>query len=470
MGRGSTESSRRTALGATVTKALQARDGRWLLAAAAAALLVAVAIAVHIIGSNYTTDLTAPGGALWDFRDAGYFPVRAVLDGAVPYDVGNYLGEYPVAQEFPLLPPTYLLIHSPFQLLGLNAAYVAIVIVNVGAAVALAWWCLKLSRHNYTLAAVILVAAAILISNGGRNVVYTGQATFLFVAGIYLAILARREVGGAAGVFIALIKPGFGIPLIVLLVALGRYRRTIAGTAAAASVSAVMMVPFIMWSGGLGPLWRTLTDNLAYSAESPWISLATTTARVDAAAAVASLFDVVPPGVVELSIGLGVLGVTAAVLLARRSHLDRPRVMDTAVVLICTAMLTATYHSFYDLPLLVLPTLLVARRDFADHHASQQTRWLLFGTFMIAAFNPFRIDMVQDSLSSYPRLVELLGPGLTGAAVLVAFVAALRLVWRLPGPNSIQKGSSDAERMDVGGRIPARGKAGQSAVSTTNRG
>jgi len=420
------------------------------MVASTAALLAAAAIIIQVVSTNYTTDLTAPGGALWDFRDAGYFPVRAVLDGVVPYDVGSYFAEYPVAQEYPLLPPTYLLLHGPFQLLGLTAASIAVVILNLGAAVGLAWWCLKLSRYRYTIPAVLLVAAAILISNGGRNVVYTGQATFLFVAGSYMAILASRETQGAAGLFVALIKPGFGIPLVILLAALGRYRRTVAGTIAAASVSAVMMVPFTIWAGGPSQLWQILTDNLAYSADSQWISLATTTARVDVAAAIASLFDVVPSGAVELLIAVAVLGSTAIVLVARRSLLNRRRVPDAAVVLICTAMLTATYHSFYDLPLLVLPTLLVARRSFADRQASQSTRWLLLGVLLAAQFNPFRVDTIQDGLSAYPRLVEILGPGVTGAAIFIAFLVALRLVWRLPNVNSIQKASADAEGLEVG--------------------
>ena len=422
---------------------------RGLLFAAVAAFLTTVAIVVQIITSSYTTDLNAPGGALWDFRDAGYYPVRAAIDGVVPYDVDGYFAEYPVAQEFPLLPPTYLVIHGPFQLLGLTAASAAAVIANLGAVVLFAWFCLKLSRYRYTPAAVLLVAAAVLLSNGGRNVVYTGQATFLFAAAVYVAILATRDNRGTAGVFFALIKPSFGLPLVLLLAALGRYRRAVVGAVAAGSISAVLMVPFVIWAGGLGSLWQILIDNLAYSADSKWISLATTTARVDLAAAVATVFDVVPSGTVEALIGLAVLGGTAVALSARRSHLSQQGVFDAATVLVCTAMLTATYHSFYDLPLLVLPILLVARRDFADGYALPRTRWVLLGTLMVASFNPFRIDTIQESLSAYPRLVEILGPGLTGAAIFVAFAAALRLVWRLPRRNEIQESTGAAEELGV---------------------
>lgn len=431
--------------GATMKKLLRSETGPWLWVAAAVVLLAVVAIVVRTIDANYTTDLLAPGGSLWDFRDAGYFSVRATLDGIVPYDIERYFAEYPVAQEFPLLPPTYLLIHAPFQLLGLTAASVAVVVINLVAAIAFAWWCLRLSRYRHTPAVVILVAAAVLISNGGRNVVYSGQATFLFVAGVYLAITASRESWGAVGIFVALIKPGFGLPLVLLVAALGRHRRALVGAAAAAAISAVMMIPFTIWAGGIGALWQILTDNLAYSADSPWISLATTTARVDAPAMIAALFDVVPSGAVELLIGFAVLATTSAALFLRRNRLSEPRVLDAAVVLICTAMLTATYHSFYDLPLLVLPLLLVARRDFADGQTALPERWLLIGTLLLASFNPFRVDMIQEGLAGYPRLVEILGTGMTGAAIFLAFTLALRLVWRLPAQDSIQKRSSSAD-------------------------
>jgi hypothetical protein len=90
------------------------RGALWFLTIAA--LIAALALVARMLNANYTTDLTAAGGTFRDFHDAGYFPVRAVLDGVLPYDIDVYLSTYPVGQEFPLLPPMYMVLHAPFQL------------------------------------------------------------------------------------------------------------------------------------------------------------------------------------------------------------------------------------------------------------------------------------------------------------------------------------------------------------------
>jgi hypothetical protein len=224
----------------------------WRSVAALALFLTAVAFVVRSIDINQTTELLARGAPLGDFRDAGFYPVRAAMDGLVPWDVGQYFATYPVGQEFPLLPPTYLAVHAPFQLLSLPAAASAMLLVNLVAVIALAWWSLQLSRFHPTITTVLGLAALFLISNCARNVVFAGHATFLFMAGVYLAITSSREGIGATGVFIALIKPGFGIPLLILITALGKHRRANMGTTAAVAVSSVMMIPFVFSAGGIG--------------------------------------------------------------------------------------------------------------------------------------------------------------------------------------------------------------------------
>ena len=208
----------------------------------------------------------------------------------------------------------------------------------------------------------------------------------------------RRVEGiGAAGVFLALIKPGFGIPLLILVTALGKHRRATIGTTAAVAVSSVMMIPFVFSAGGIGSLLQTLTDNLAFSAESEGIALATSSARVDASATIASLFGIVPSGTAQVVVAIAVLGFASMALHARRSALGRVPVSDAAVVLICLAMMVATYHLVYDLPLLLLPLLLVSRQDFAGGDATPAMRWSLLGALTMASFNPFRISLVIEA-------------------------------------------------------------------------
>ena len=392
----------------------------------------AVAIATRTVIVNLEADLTAAGGSLWDFRDANFYSVTAVLDGLVPYDVTAYFAAYPVAQEFPLLPPTFLLLHAPFQVVAFPTAATTTTAIGFLGIVALSVWVLSLARYPIRPVAVLVVSGLAILSNGGRNLLFSGQSSLVFIAGAYLAITSVRVAPGSVGVFIALIKPSFGLPVAALLAASGRWRRAVVGSAAAFIVSALLMVPFIVWSGGIGDLVDTLSDNAAFSAASEWVSLETTTGRVDLAATISMITGLVPSGVGEIAIGVALIVAGGGVLWVRRDTVWGGTHRDAAIVLIVLATLLGVYHSFYDLLILLLPAVLLTRPDFAGGSVSRPLRWSLLGLILFASFNPFRIDQVIAALTDSERLVRLLGPGLTGLSLSIAFVLLAGVIARLP--------------------------------------
>jgi disulfide bond formation protein DsbB len=204
------------------------------------------------------------------------------------------------------------------------------------------------------------------------------------------------------------------------------------------------MVPFLVWAGGMGPLVDILRDNVAFSAASKWIALETTTARVDAAATLAILFDLSPPGAFETIVGVVVIGGAATLLFMRRSAFAYGHFGDAAIVLICLATVIGIYHSFYDLVILVLPAILLTRSDFAGGRPARVLRWATLGTVLFASFNPFKVDTIARLLPGSSRLEEILGVGLTGAALLVAFCLAAVAVWQVPSPVSGHFGTTDS--------------------------
>lgn len=432
----------------------------WIIAVVVFAL--AVAVVTKGVITHITFDLAAPGGSLWDFRDAGYFSVRAVMDGIIPWDVGRYFAAYPVGQEFPLLPPMYLVVHAPFQLFDLDTAMTVAFGVNLVAMVGFTAWSLSLARYKVTPLLVVGVAALVMVSNGGRNVIYTGQASLLFVAGCYLALTARNEAVGAAGVFIGLIKPGFGLPVAVLIAASGRVKRSILGAGIATAVSIVMMVPFVIRAGGLGKMLTILTDNISYSASTFWMSLETTTARVDLTAAVAALGGVVPPQPAELMFGIIVFAVAAVVLARRRSVLWQGFYGDAMVVMVCIATLIGLYHAFYDLVLLTLPAMLLTRPDFAGGAIRPKLRYGLLGAVLFAGFNPFRVGALADVLEGSPRLLQILSPGLTGLSLAIAFALAVVVVSGLPEEVTGHLATEESDQPDtIGTRYDRPSSAAQ---------
>jgi hypothetical protein len=402
-------------------------------------------LVVVTIKANYAADLSSDGGSMWDFRDAGFYPVRAVLDGVNPYDVDRYLAMYPVGQEFPLLPPTYMVLHAPFQLLELGPASVGMFLISLVGIVLLSAWSLRISRYRITPLAVVLVSGLLLVSNGGRNVLFTGQSSLVFIAGMYLALTASGVAQGSVGVFIALIKPGFGLPFAVLVAAAGKYRRAVIGAVVAAAVSAILMVPFVVWEGGVGDLLEILRDNVSFSASSRWVSLETTTVRIDVAATIALIFDVVPSNLTVILIGLAVVGGASAVLVLKRTALAHGTAYDAAIVLVCLGTLIGIYHGFYDLGLLLLPTILVTRVDFAGGFPARALRLALLLSLLVASFNPFRIDTIGRMLPGSSRVADVLATGVTGVSLMVAFGIALLIVWQLPeqGANHIASDQGD---------------------------
>jgi hypothetical protein len=205
------------------------------------------------------------------------------------------------------------------------------------------------------------------------------------------------------------------------------------------------MVPFVVWVGGVGPLLEILSDNVAFSASSRWISLETTTARIDASATVAMVFDVVPSDLTAGLIGLAVVVGTALVLVLRRGALAHGTAFDAAIVLVCLGTLTGIYHGFYDLPILLLPTILVTRGDFAGGAPRRVLRLTLLSSLLVASFNPFRIDSLGQLLPGSSQVADVLATGLTGVSLLVGLGVALVIVWRLPeqGTNHIATGKGD---------------------------
>ena len=406
---------------------------------------LAVAIATRTVVVNLEADLTAAGGSLWDFRDASFYSVRAVLDGLVPYDVNDYFVAYPVAQEFPLLPPSFLVLHAPFQAVAFTTAATAMTAISLIGIVAMSAWVLFLARYPVRPVAVLVVSGLAILSNGGRNLLFSGQSSLVFIAGAYLAITSVRVAPGSVGVFIALIKPSFGLPVAALLASSGRWRRAVVGSSVAFVVSAVLMVPFIAWSGGVGDLIDTLSDNATFSAASEWVALETTTGRVDFAATIAMVTDLVPSGVGEIVIGFGLIAIGAGVLWVRRRTVWGGTHRDAAVILIVLATVLGVYHSFYDLLILLLPAVLLTRSDFAGGSVSRPLRWSLLGLVLFASFNPFRIDQVISALTDSERLVRVLGPGLTGVSLSVAFVLTAVVVARVPEPMT---GHSVREHID----------------------
>jgi hypothetical protein len=298
---------------------------------------------------------------LQDFRDAIYYPTVAFLDGRNPYDSPAYRQSYPVLQTFPPYAPSTFLLHLPFALLPPGPAGALYAAVTVGLTLAVAFLALRFVAPSPRAGAAMGLAAALLLSRPGHWNFMLGQYAATLVLGVYLALLYARPRSWLAGLGLALttIKPTFGVPLAVLMLARGDWLAVGRGLVIAGLVAAGGLIGPVMAAGGLGAFVAVLPANLSAFENEPHAHALLSVYRADAIRLIARLIDRVPTTAEELAITGALLAVAALLVrrLAAAEAADDARPLSAS--LICVAMVACTYHLVYDLLLLTLPAVVV---------------------------------------------------------------------------------------------------------------
>lgn len=326
----------------------------WVLALAAAVTRIVVMVSDPILpGDPWRTST----GEFGDFRDVVWVPGNHVLDGGNPYDPLPYLAEYPWAQHFSAYPPVWLVFGVLLGPLPYLVAAVVFQILALGVAVLMlrtvARWLLP------TVASV-----AVPVGLFWLNVWYPGRGalaslgSMLAVLGVALVLRSvwRREPGGpvdracVAGIAFALVKPQFGVLLLVVAVAGGRFREAWRGVVGLAVACIPLFVVVSVSAGGPVEFVRSVLRNQQYAwgPDTPGGLGSPFERRLDVFGAMADLGFVAPPG--WLVAGVALAGAGVAVLAVRRAR--DPFVLTLVV---CGAIMVTLFHPWYDLVLLVIP-------------------------------------------------------------------------------------------------------------------
>lgn len=404
-------------------KVREARFPAWLLAATAVIAFFAVTAWLAHGTWQHLSASRLDRGLLTDFRDAVYYPARALLDGVNPYDVDSYYRSFPVGQEFPLYTPIHLLVHSPLVLVSLGTARRVYFGINVLLMLGLAWSTLRLAGHRATVARVFGLGTLLLLSDPGKFELRTGQPTLLIVLGVYLALASGRDHpwSGALGLVLAFIKPTFGIPLVVLMLCRRQTRAAIAGSVAAGALSVLGAIPLVDAAGGVGRFVDSLTTDLDVTSRATQSRLGTPI-RIDAANTLARLTGLRPAETVATVFGVGLLALGAWV--AWRLHRAAPSGDrgTLPVTLACLTLLLAVYHVPYDLLLLTWPIVLLAR-----HHPADAAAWPRYGRgtvlalLLVPTVDPMGWSVVNDVVGRKGLMSHLAGATTNGLCLIVAF-------------------------------------------------
>lgn len=392
--------------------------------------VVATIVSLRVIGNvNVPEQPEAARWGLVDFRDAIYYPVVSFLAGNDPYDAGSYARTYPVASTFALYAPHTLVVHLPFGLLGFERAEALYYGLTLALIPVLALLTLRMCRLDVTPGAVFGLAALIVVSRPGESTLFLGQYTVTIVIGMYLALhcARRRPWVAGVGVAIAVLKPTFGIPLVVILLASGAVRPVAIGFFIAGVLAIVPTWMLVGRAGGPAAFVQVLQDNRAvFSAGQHFVANSGLT-RIDAVALVGRLLARPVGGAVEMLIACVILAVGAVgIRFLARATGDASQ--QLSVTLGCVTALTCVYHQGYDALLLAQPLLALSRRQRVPSGVVRRfLQGVLLAVLTVPAFNYFGTYAAVRALGVTGR-AQLLVAGLNSFALFVGLLICLALV------------------------------------------
>lgn len=402
---------------------------RWL-----AVSLVLLALALGLTLFRLTRWSSATGFSLkadWamvDFRATVYYPVIAFLNGDNPYNYEHFRTRYPVQDPFPPHPPAILLVSLPFGLMSYAHAAVAFYLYTIAMTLLVALLAVRMTNPRGTAALVLTVASVMILSRPGHMNLLLGQNTLLFVIGFYLAIYCARTspCWSAIGVSLACLKPTFGIPLVVLMLAQRQFRAVFLAVGIAAFMNLPPFAVLICDSGGLAPFLRSLGSSFEAFERDPHVNPLTSPLLLNASGVASRLIGRPLGAAGEAFILLVVLGVaTIALRVLVKQYGRESRALATAVVALAT--LIAVYHLPYDLLLLTLPCVAFLGRRLPAVFYAPGLYWSLVALFAVLAFNYIATfsGVAALGLSGLPlRLVTEVNP----LALLALFVLVVSTV------------------------------------------
>lgn len=392
----------------------------------------------------------APGGSgerlglPYDFAAAVYFPTRAFLDGVCPYGSADYLARYPAPSAASPYLPGALLLHLPFALLPPQTAAAVYTAFSVGLTVLLAYVALAMSEVKARGPLVLLFAAVLIISRPGRTNLLQGQIALQMVLAGYVALACARDRPWASGVGLAvtMLKPTFGIPLALLMLARRDTRAVLRGAAVTAAVNLPVLAILVYEAGGI----RALSDHLVHTVAglqgmTPDNDPVLSPSRVDLVALVSRVAGRRLGAVAQVVVGGAVVGLAALAL--RRIGCRRPsEQMAISAGIICTAVLLSVYHQPFDLLFLALPFALAASRRLPPPYDARAYHWPMLALFAILAFNyaaggsvlsrfGLVIENAGHSALAHKPLAVIVG-SLNGLALLALLAGYAAVAFRRP--------------------------------------
>lgn len=386
------------------------------------------------IAARTARNLEVPGRpdlplyGMQDFRDGIYYPMRGLLDGINPYSPSALARAYASGSVFPLYAPITFIVHLPFGLVDQRVAESLFFALTLLLTVGLAYVAVRLCDLDPAPATVLGFAAALVASRPGHMNLYVGQCAAYLTLATYAALRlapTRPWLAGAA-LAITCLKPSFGAPLAVLLLAGNTWRPVLVGGALAAALSLALAPTLVAAAGGVAPLVASFAENYAVWSVQPDISQVSSVHSIDATAFVGRIAGRSLGTGAQLAVTILVLGV-ASVAFARAAR-GGPRTRLLAETIACLTVLAAMHHQIYDMLLLALPVAALASGRLASARGPVRGRMrvALLALLVVPAVNYLAADTAIDYLR-LSRPAWLVVTSADAAAILAALALAVAL-------------------------------------------
>lgn len=343
-------------------------SGRFLVAALGVLALALAAWRLHTVFA----DPILPGQPwqgsspyLGDFRDLIYGPGRYLLAGGNVYDPQAYTAATPGSPEFDPYAPAWLMLSVLFCGLPYLVGGLLYETFGLGVLLAFAATVARLARLPRLLPSTLALFCLFVLWYPTRAA--ASGSSLIVALGVLVAVECRRARPwlAAVGMALALVKPQFGLPVGVLMLAVGAWRPVVRGVALLVAASAPALAACVVAAGGPGRFVDAVLRDAAY-ASSPDAATGLGSPqqfRIDLLGIVSRLTGYVPSDWVELAVPVGTVAVGCAVLAGWRlvgAVSDRPGGDAPVPVLIVTTTLLCLVHFPYDLPLVAGPAVVAA--------------------------------------------------------------------------------------------------------------
>ncbi len=384
-----------------------------------------------------------------DYRDAVYYPIRAVLDGVNPYDCETklprpdgqprYLSNprYPVLNIFPLFSPLILLLFSPFGLMeDFRWSMWCYGIFNMVLLLVYAYALWRAVGKNPSIGSVTALAAVILITQPGRANFIAGQVALPLTLALFGALHWARSKPWFSGLMLTLasFKPTFGVPLGLLMLCRGDFRAAGLGALLSSLIAAAGLLVIFSRTGDLANLVPILKQNQHELEAHPGVNPATSTARIDGLAATDRWLGKNSGSMLPIAVPMLVLSLAGLAVWKRAGDVPSEGAIGPTGLIMILATLLSIYHLFYDaLPLWIpILSLVVAPREVWRGYSVFSQRLLLvlltvpiLNVLCTLSFKAALDRLVASDFPTATNLLWALGCTASGMSLVAAFLLAV---------------------------------------------